>query len=393
LQQHDYDIIIVGAGVVGLTAALSLASFPLKIALIDSNPLDDKALTNSPNTRVYAINQSSKALWETLGVWPLLQVDALAPYQKMFIWDAANQAHIDFDARLVGQPELGFILAEIAIKKALLQKIQEIGANIDLFPEQKIADVFFNEKRIGIKNPHNSWEADTLLIADGALSPLRQKLKVPLTSWPYHHHAITATIHTERPHSQTAWQVFNPDGPLALLPLKDPHQCSIVWSTNPKHAQQLIDADENFFNQALNKAFGQRLGNLSLRSPRQSFPLIMRHAKQYAGPNWLLLGDAAHTIHPLAGLGLNMGLADVACAASLLKTGRTPQFNKKMLSAYQRERKSDVWQALAIVSSLKTLFANPLPPIPIIRGLGLKLCNHLTPLKRLFIEYANGLKT
>lgn len=388
MQHYDYDIIVVGGGIVGLSAALSLASCSLKLALIDSNSLDINTIV--PNGRVYAINQSSRRLWESLGVWSFFQPEDLSPYQKMHIWDARQAAHIDFDARLVSGAELGFIMAESAIKKALLEKIQQLHKNIEIFQQQTVETVLSNESRISIQNSHYSWEANTLLIADGAESPLRNKLQVPLTSWPYHHHAITATVTTEKPHQQTAWQVFNSDGPLAFLPLKNPNQCSIVWSTSIKRAQQLKEADEISFNQALTEAFGHTLGRTSIISPRHSFPLVMRHAKQYAGNNWVLLGDAAHTIHPLAGLGLNMGLADVALSLSLLKVAKKPHFTKKMRGAYQRERKYAVWQAIALVSAIKTLFANPMPPIPIVRGLGLKLCNHLTPLKRLFIEYANG---
>lgn len=387
MQRHDYDLIVVGGGIVGLSTALSLAAFGLKLALIDNNSLDTNAII--PNGRVYAINQTSRRLWENLDVWPLFEPEDLAPYQKMHIWDASNHAHIDFDSRLVSGSELGFIMSDTAIKKALLQKIQQ-SHNIDIFQQQTVETVCSNESRVCITNKQNSWEANTLLIADGAESPLRNKLQVPLTSWFYHHHAITATVTIEKPHKQTAWQVFNPDGPLAFLPLKNPNQCSIVWSTSPKRAQHLKEVDDLFFNQALNESFGHTLGKISIAGSRHTFPLVMRQAKQYAGQNWALLGDAAHTIHPLAGLGLNMGLADVSLIVSLIQTGKKPHFTKKMLGAYQRERKSAVWQAIALVSAIKTLFGNPMPPIHLARGLGLRLCNQLTPLKRLFIEYANG---
>jgi 2-octaprenylphenol hydroxylase len=151
---------------------------------------------------------------------------------------------------------------------------------------------------------------------------------------------------------------------------------------------QLSALAEDAFNLELTRAFAHKLGNVTLESKRFHFPLTMRHSQRYSGNNWLLLGDAAHTIHPLAGLGLNVGLADVASCLSLLDS--SSEVGKKILGAYQRERKSAVWQTIALMGGLKTLFANPLPPIAALRGLGLDLCNRLTPLKRLIIEQATG---
>ena len=234
------------------------------------------------------------------------------------------------------------------------------------------------------------WKGRFLVIADGGESPTRKLLNIPVTTWPYHQHALIATVRTEKNHQQTAWQVFNPDGPLAFLPLVDPHYCSIVWSTRPDRALHLADMSEASFNQALTQAFAQKLGQASLASPRFHFPLMMRHSTRYAGNNWLLAGDAAHTIHPLAGLGLNMGLADIAACLNALDSSGKAEFTRKALGAWQRERKYAVWQAITFIEGLKTLFANPLPPVVSLRGLGLGLCDRLTPLKRLFIEQAAG---
>jgi len=243
---------------------------------------------------------------------------------------------------------------------------------------------------VSVSSDNQTWTASLLIVADGGESPTRQLLQVPVTTRPYQQQALVATVRTELPHQQTAWQRFNPDGPLAFLPLVDKQQCSIVWSTTKARAAWLADLPEDSFNEEIARAFDSPLGAVSLTSQRQQFPLIMRHAQQYTGKNWLLMGDAAHTIHPLAGLGLNLGLADVAAWIHGLDASVTKMPSRKVLSAYQRQRHYEVSKVIALMGGLKALFANSLPPIIGLRGLGLTLCNRLTPLKRLLIEQAAG---
>ena len=214
-------------------------------------------------------------------------------------------------------------------------------------------------------------------------------LNVPITTWPYHQQAIVATIGTEKPHQETAYQVFNTHGPLAFLPLTDSHQCSIVWSTSTAHAQALMVLSDDDFATELTAAFSEKLGRCAVLSRRQQFPLHMRHVERYSGTNWLIMGDAAHTIHPLAGLGLNVGLADLNAWLTNIDAAKSKRWSSKMLGAYQRQRKSAVWQTIAMMSGLKTMFSNPTRPFVTLRGLGLNACNQLSPLKRLFIEHAS----
>ena len=380
-----YDVIIVGGGIVGLTAALAMAERGFSVAVIDAGSLDGELKATE---RVYAINHASKVLFEQLGVWALIDESRISPYQHMHVWDSTTTKFIDFDSRVIASQELGVILEESAIKKALLQKIVA-EQNITCFPGTRARRVLNDSEVVTVSCDDTIWKGRLLMIADGAKSPTRNLLNVPITSWPYHQHALVATVNTEKAHLQTAYQVFNPDGPLAFLPLVDNHQCSIVWSTTRARALTLLSLAEEEFNHELGKASAHKLGNVRLKSSRHQFPLIMRHTQRYVGKNWLLLGDAAHTIHPLAGLGLNVGLADVAAWLSCLAASNQ-QFTSKALGAYQRERKYAVWQIIALMSGLKTLFANPLPPIAALRGFGLELCNRITPLKRLLIEQAAG---
>ncbi len=382
----QYDVIIAGGGVIGLSAAIAMRQRGFSVAIVDAGTLTvDTRVTDA---RVYALNQASQRLLNSLEVWQGVDKSRVSPYSHMHVWDGANGTHIDFDARMIGSNQLGVIIEESIIKEAALNQAQAIG--VEFFPECRINRVQLIDDRVHLRAESAEWQAKLLIVADGAASTTRQLLGVSITSWPYHQHAIVATVRTEKPHENTAWQVFNPDGPLAFLPLVDSHQCSIVWSTSTKHAQHLMTLSDESFSEALRDAFTAKLGACEVLGKRHQFPLTMRHTKQYSSSNWLLMGDAAHTIHPLAGLGLNVGLADLSCWLTHLDKNPQHAWSNKTLGAYQRERKHAVWQTIALMGGLKTLFANPLPPLTVLRGLGLSACNHLSPLKRLFIEHAAG---
>lgn len=382
----QFDVIIAGGGVVGLSAAIAMRQRGFSVAIVDARSLTVD--THVTDARVYALNQASQRLLHDLGIWQGVDQSRISPYSHMHVWDAANGAHIDFDARMIGTNQLGVIVEESIIKEAALQRAQQLG--IECFPDSRIQSLELNENLINLHSESTSWQAKLFIVADGAASTTRALLGVNVTSWPYHQHAVVATVRTEKSHQNTAWQVFNPDGPLAFLPLKDQHHCSIVWSTSTTHAQHLMALSDDAFSHELTDAFTAKLGRSDVLGARYQFPLIMRHVKQYSGSNWLLMGDAAHTIHPLAGLGLNVGLADLSCWLRHLDSQKKYAWSNKILGAYQRERKHAVWQTIALMGGLKTIFSNPLPPFKALRGLGLTACNHLSPLKRLFMEHAAG---
>ncbi|CEG55585.1 FAD-dependent oxidoreductase [Legionella fallonii] len=386
MSQH-FDVLIVGGGIVGLTAALAMAQRDYAVALIDNGSL--KIDSSIANQRVYAINKASQNLLLELGVWSHLDAARVSPYEKMYVWDGVNGAHIDFDSRAIAAPNLGSIIEESVLKQALLQQIFD-EPTISLFPHRLVDDVAVLEDGIKLSSHERMWQGQLLMIADGANSPIRKKLNVELITWPYNQNALVATVATEKEHQRTAYQVFNPEGPLAFLPLSNPNHCSIVWSTDPKKAQCLMALEHEEFNAQLTEAFANRLGQVSLVSARHQFPLQMRHVKNYTGERWLLLGDAAHTIHPLAGLGLNVGLADVRSWLNCLDRSNDALVSKKALGAYQRERKNEVWRIILLMEGFKRLFGYSFTPITAIRGLGLSICNNLTPLKRLFIQHASG---
>ncbi len=382
----QFDIIVAGGGIIGLSAAIAMRQRGFSVAIVDAGSLTVD--TSAADPRVYALNQASQRLLNDLDIWQKVDKSRISPYSHMHVWDAANGAYIDFDARMIGTNKLGVIVEESIIKQAALQHATQLG--IEFFPHSRISAVHSNDSGINLQAESQTWLARLLIVADGAASTTRRLLGVSITSWPYHQNAIVATVSTEKPHESTAWQVFNPNGPLAFLPLINPHQCSIVWSTSTTHAQHLMSLSDAEFSHQLTSAFTTRLGPCEVLGIRHQFPLTMRHAKQYSGSNWLLMGDAAHTIHPLAGLGLNVGLADLTCWLTHLDAQKKHAWSNKILGAYQRERKYAVWQTIALMGGLKTIFANPLLPVTFLRGLGLSACNNLSPLKRLFIEHSSG---
>lgn len=389
-MRQQVDVVVVGGGVVGLTSALGMLQSGFSVAIIDNGTMAVDTTLIDP--RVYAINQASQDLLQELGVWGYLDPARLSPYQKMYVWDAKSGGHIEFDARMVISDRLGTIIEESVLKQALLNALSLVKTGLTICANHTVTAINPGNNGVVVTDDKSSWQAQLVMIADGGNSPCRQLLKVPVTSWPYHQHALVALISTEKPHQQTAYQVFNADGPLAFLPLADEKQCSIVWSTTANRAKQLLALDEQAFNQELTKAFAGKLGQVALQGKRYQFPLTMRHVKQYSGMSWLILGDAAHTIHPLAGLGLNVGLADLATWLCCLKQHNNSLLSQSALGSYQRQRKHAVWQIVALMDGLKTLFNNPLLPVATLRGWGLRLCNGLAPLKKIIIEQAAGKK-
>ncbi|QMT61817.1 UbiH/UbiF/VisC/COQ6 family ubiquinone biosynthesis hydroxylase [Legionella sp. PC997] len=385
----QFNVLVIGGGIVGLTAALAMAQRGNSVAVIDAGSL--KVDCSEPDPRVYAINFASQTLLQQLNVWQHLDKTRRSPYSCMYVWDAESKAHIDFDSRYIGKPNLGNIIEESVLKHALLQQISN-QTSIHLFPDSRVEEVFSGRDGVKVCSSEQTWEGQLLMIADGANSPVRQKLKVPLNSWSYEQHALVATVSVEKPHQCTAYQVFRADGPLAFLPLADAHQCSIVWSTDPEQVKKLMSLPEQEFNERLTHAFAKKLGGVEVLSTRHQFPLQMRHVKQYAGDRWLLLGDAAHTIHPLAGLGLNVGLADVRSWIECLDRVQDKLCSKKALGAYQRERKNAVWQIILMMEGFKRLFSNSFIPLVTLRGLGLSFCNRFMSIKRLFIQHAQGVR-
>ncbi|KZK71465.1 FAD-dependent 2-octaprenylphenol hydroxylase [Shewanella baltica] len=394
LSSQAYDIAIVGGGMVGLATAIGLAQANLNIVVIDAGHTD--AVVGEPRLRVSAINKASQRLLENLSAWSYLDTSRATPYQKMAVWDKDGFGKIAFDANSISETSLGAIIENDAISFALAKRVAEFD-NITHIENQRLERIAFGEREAWLTLANGDNVSAALVIAaDGANSWVREQCKIPLTFWDYGHHAIVATIRTEMPHLATARQVFLQDGPLAFLPLYEDNLCSIVWSVPPERANQLLAMDKVQFERNLTAAFDGRLGICQLESERQAFPLRMRYARHFARHRLVLAGDAAHTIHPLAGQGVNLGFLDAASIIEVIS--ELQQAGKDIgdyaqLRALERWRKADAMEMIAAMEGFKRLFEGTNPLKKAIRDLGLNLVDNVAGLKTVFIQQAMGNKS
>ncbi len=391
---QNVDVAIVGGGMVGLAVACGLQGSGLRVAVLEQNLLQPLAESAPPALRVSAINAASEKLLTRLGVWPSIVASRASCYHGMEVWDKDSFGRIAFDDRSMGYSHLGHIIENDVIHQALWQKAQQCQ-DVTLMAPAGVQQVAWGENEAFLTLKDGGMLTARLVVgADGANSWLRDKADIALTSWDYRHHALVATIRTDEPHEAVARQVFHDDGILAFLPLSDPHLCSIVWSLPPLEAARMQEATEEAFNQALDMAFDNRLGLCHVESERLVFPLTGRYARQFAAHRLALVGDAAHTIHPLAGQGVNLGFMDAAELVNELKRlhGAGKDIGQHLyLRRYERSRKHSAGVMLASMQGFRELFSGTHPAKKLLRDLGLKLADTLPGVKPQLIRQAMGL--
>jgi 2-octaprenylphenol hydroxylase len=403
-DQPTFDVAIIGAGIAGSALAAALAGRGLRIALVEAQPLVAPELPRTTDLgqfdpRVSALTPRSRQLLVGLGAWDQIAAYRHCPYRRMTVWDAEGTGQIEFDCAEVHAPALGHIVENRVVVSALLERVLEAPDITCFSPARLQACQRQSSGAMLVELEQDTpLQADLLVAADGALSRVREMMDFATREWDYGHRAIVATVQVERSHLATAWQRFLPSGPLAFLPLAgtaEAHYCSIVWSLQEALADDLMALDDAPFCAELGTAIEHRLGEVLDVSPRFAFPLRQRHAVDYIQPGVALIADAAHTIHPLAGQGINLGLQDVGVLAQEIVAAKERGANPgdmHVLRRYQRRRKGENLLMMAAMDGFKRLFEEDALPVRWLRNVGMRGVGQLAPVKQRLMRHAMGVE-
>lgn len=402
----SFDIAVIGGGLVGAATALGAARQGWSVVLIDAGADHSTVENDKPPTdiedfdlRVSALSPASVRLLSALGAWQVLPASRLCQYQSMVVWDGEGTGHIEFNALEMQAPELGTLVENRCIVRALMSQLKDTHAHILAGqPVTGWAPSDMGQDSILTLGNDERLSANLVIAADGARSWLRQRAGLPTLEWDYNQRAIVCTVETEKPHNDTAWQRFSEYGPLAFLPLADAQGngrfCSIVWSQDTDEAERLLGLDDDRFKAELESALESKLGAIVSVTRRVSFPLRQISAKSYTRPGLAVIGDAAHAIHPLAGQGANLGFADVDALLQELERARGRRLracDQEVLGRYERRRKADNLTMMAAMEGFKRLFGTAAPGWVLLRNEGLRFMNRQSALKHQLAKQAMGL--
>lgn len=383
----DYDLIIVGGGLAGLALAVALRRSRMKIAVIEGH---QPAFPQGIDTRIYAISPANARFLDSIGIWRHLDVQRISPVRKMSIRGDA-QAELCFSAYESGVGELAWIVESALLQRELWESARRQG-NLDLFCPESPQTLDIGEHAATLcLSAGRSLTARLVVAADGADSWTRAAAGLEVDFHPYEQTAVVANFATARPHRETAWQWFRADGVLAYLPLPD-NRVSIVWSTSTAHAHELLRLDPATFCARVAAAGEAALGDLTLVTPPAGFPLRLMRAPHTIGHRLALIGDAAHTIHPLSGHGINLGFQDAQSLAETL--GACPDYidcgSIQWLRRHERARREEVLLLQSATHGLQRLFGSGLAPAVALRNFGLNFLDGLPVIKAALTRYAMG---
>ena len=397
-SRPDFDIVVVGGGMVGPCFAALAARDPhvggLRVALVEpATPAAPRA--GEVDLRVSALSRASQRILNAVEAWEPIEREACS-YSGMVVWDAASRPDapdaLKFSAAETGEPDLGHIVENLRVQWALsesplLRRLTRLHTALaDLEAGEDDARLTLADGR--------RLRAALVVGADGGASPTRELAGIERVGQPYLQEAVVAHLATARPHGETAWQRFLPTGPIALLPLRD-GRVSIVWTTTPAEAEGLVDLPAGEFSARVTEASGRVLGDMTLASGRARFPLALWHAREYCRSRIALVGDAAHTIHPLAGQGANLGLLDCACLVEVLSGAIAADEDwtgLRVLRRYERWRRSENALMMSVVDGLNRLFGAENPAIASLRRLGMSMVAQQSFLRRALTEHALGVR-
>jgi 2-octaprenylphenol hydroxylase len=390
-QLQEFDIVIIGAGIVGATLAALLAKTNSKIAVVESTQTNTFDPSSDFELRVSAISRASQRALDSAGAWQSIVSKRAHPYQTMHVWDQGGSGEIRFDARDVGEPDIGCIVENSVIQSSLVE-VLESSTTIQFFCPSKIISLSQNgDSQIVILDTGEQLKSPLVVGADGPRSPVRELAGLSVSREDYGQKGLVAVVKTEHSHQDTAWQRFLSGGPLAFLPLNQGYS-SIVWSLPADQADRMLKLDDAEFKCQLAEAFEYKLGAIVELGIRAAFPLVGSHAERYVAQGVALLGDAAHTIHPLAGQGVNLGIKDAVALADILSPLSTREWGSfKRLRQYERARKGDNLVTLKAMEGFKLLFGHHSSIVKQARNTGLNIFNTMPIVKQQIMRKAMGL--
>jgi 2-octaprenylphenol hydroxylase len=397
-MSREFDVVIVGTGVVGAAMAALLVASKLceagRVAILADAPPVSASPQDDWDLRVFALSRASERLLKYAGVWERLPAARVFPYERMCVWDASGtaggRASLTFDCADIGEPNLGVIAEGRALQRECVQVLRAAGV---VSIEAALTGLVVSDAEVRARlGDGRALRSKLLIAADGIHSTARALLGIDTAGHTYLQDALVAHVRTSRPHRNTAWQRFLPTGPLAFLPLPD-GRSSIVWSVARSEADRLRKLEPAAFAAQLTAAGGGALGRCELTTAVAAYPLQLQYAQSYVRPRAVLLGDAAHVVHPLAGQGLNLGLMDCAALLETLCEARDARCfgERQVLRRYERWRKSENLLAATAFDGFERLFSSTNFALTRLRAAGLETVGRLPAVKRQFAERALGL--
>jgi 2-octaprenylphenol hydroxylase len=377
---------------VGTTVACGLMQSGLRVAVVEAREPQQARSSEAFDVRVSALTRATESILRHVGVWGEIPPERLSPFRQMHVWDATGRGEIHFDSADIGEPTLGYIVENRLIERALARRLSQC-TSVDWIRPATLTALRTEDDRVELRIGRSSLHARLVIGADGTDSRVRTLATLPSVKSDYQQQAVVAVVRTARDHCETAWQRFLPTGPLAFLPLPDGYS-AVVWSTVPRRAESLMAMDAFHFAIELEAAFCARLGAITWVGERHRFTLRRLRAQRYVGRRAALVGDAAHTVHPLAGQGVNLGFLDAAALVTVIEQAQVKGRDfggPSALRRYERWRKGHNLVADRVMDTLSWLFTSPQPPIRLARNWGLSATDQVALLKRLIMRRAAGL--
>ncbi len=400
----DFDIIIVGGGMVGATMACALSPLPLRIGVVEAVSLKSDSQP-SYDDRAIALAYGSARVFDTMGLWPAL-ADKVSAIKKIHVSDRGHFGVTRIDSADERLPALGYVV-ENRVMGAVLADAFSTLDNVELICPATVTAVDLADQHNGQaaqltierQGELSTLSARLVIAADGGNSVVRTLLDIPTRSWDYGQTAIIANVSPSRHHQGVAYERFTDSGPVAMLPnacadTDDPDRCSLVWTVKRSDEARVLGLTDVAFLTELQQRFGYRLGVMEKAGRRTAYPLKLVRAKQQVRPRLALIGNAAHTLHPIAGQGFNLGLRDVAVLADVLAGALVKGLDvgdDQVMQAYARWRSWDHRKVIGLTDTLVRLFSNPLAPVALARNAGLFALDVVPPLKRILTKQTMGL--